>query len=456
MADAPLFSVGGLASGLDTASIIDGLTKIEQQPLDALRTQQTGFKTQVSLIGQLVGKINALQSAAKSLASGGVVGVKTTSANTDFTATASSQTQAGNYAVSVQTLATAAQQRTGGFLPDVDGNTPVTGGTLSFTVQGKTYDPITISDGENLADVAGDIRALGAPISAVVLNDGTRQYLSITNLDTGFSGTDASTALQINETSTGTQGQALGFTSIHDASNATFTIDKLQFTRQSNTVTDALPGTTLSLKGQTNTTESLTFSNDSATTALNLQNFVNAYNDIITTVAAQQSAGGGNTDRNSTLAGNSTLRSLVADVQGLMTSVIGAGSVRTLADVGLKTNFQDGTLTIDSGKLGSALQANPQAINDIFSHATTGIGASVQTLTDRYTNVIDGLFTTSTKSLNTRISQMDTQADSMAARIADFKANLTAQFTAMEQIVSGLKTTGNFLNSQSASASSSK
>ena len=128
-----------------------------------------------------------------------------------------------------------------------------------------------------------------------------------------------------------------------------------------------------------------------------------------------------------------------------MTSVIGGGSVRTLADVGLKTNFQDGTLTIDSGKLGAALQANPQAINNIFSHATTGIGAAVQTLSDRYTNVVDGLFTTSTKSLNNRIKQMDTQADSMQARIDSFKANLTAQFTAMEQIVSGLKTTGNFL-----------
>ena len=456
MADAPLFSVGGLASGLDTQSIIDGLTKIEQQPLDALRTQQTGFRTQVSLIGQLVGKINTLQTAAKALATTGVVGVKTTSTNTDFTAIATPQTQAGSYSVSVQSLATSAQQRTGGFLPDVNGNTLVTGGTLSLTVQGTTYDPITITDGESLGDVAGAIRALGAPISAVVLNDGTRQYLSVTNLNTGFSGADASTALQINETSTGTQGQALGFTSIHAASNAAFTIDQLPFTRQTNTVTDALPGTTLNLKGQTNTTESLTFSNDSATTALNLQNFVNAYNDIITTVAAQQSAGGGNTNRNATLAGNSTLRSLVADVQSLMTSVIGTGSVRTLADVGLKTNFLDGTLTIDSGKLGAALQANPQAINDIFSRASTGVGAAVKTLSDRYTNVVDGLFTTSTKSLNNRIKQMDTQADSMQARIDSFKANLTAQFTAMEQIVSGLKTTGNFLTSQTTAATANK
>jgi flagellar capping protein FliD len=49
---------------------------------------------------------------------------------------------------------------------------------------------------------------------------------------------------------------------------------------------------------------------------------------------------------------------------------------------------------------------------------------------------------------------MDTQADDMQARVDAFKANLTAQFTAMEQIVSQLKTTGNFLTQQSTSASS--
>ena len=143
-------------------------------------------------------------------------------------------------------------------------------------------------------------------------------------------------------------------------------------------------------------------------------------------------------------------------MQRMMTSIVGSGTIRTLADIGLKTNFQDGTLTIDSGRLGTALAANPQAINQIFSDPTSGIGAATQTLSDRYTNVVDGLLTNSTKSLNTRIKQMDTQADNMQARVDAFKANLTAQFTAMEQIVSQLKTTGNFLTQQSTSAASSE
>jgi flagellar hook-associated protein 2 len=447
MADTPFFSVGGLASGLDTQSIIDGLTKAEQQPLDNLRSQQTGFKTQVSLIGGLVGKITALQTAAKALSDNGTVGLKATSVNTDFSVAPSSKAQAGTYTVSVQGLASAAQKRSAGFASDTAG---VTGGNLSFTVQGIAYDPITIKDGESLSDVASDIRALGAPISAVVLNDGTRSYLSITNITTGFSGTDATSALQINESYNGSQGQQLGLAATHDATNAAFTIDGLAFTRPTNTISDALPGTTLTLKAQSNTQEKLTIDTDSAKTALNLQSFVNAYNDIITTVTTQLSAGGGNTNRNSTLAGDSTLRSLVSGIQGLVTRIVGNGSVRTLADVGVKTNFQDGTLTLDSGKLGAALQANPGAINGMFSSPTTGIGASAKTLSDLYTNVVDGLFISRTKNLNTRIKQMDSDADRMQLRLDAFKANLTAQFTAMEKVVSGLKAAGSFLTQQAA------
>jgi flagellar hook-associated protein 2 len=206
----------------------------------------------------------------------------------------------------------------------------------------------------------------------------------------------------------------------------------------------------LNLKGQTNTTEKLTLDTDSARTALNLQNFVNAYNDIITTVAAQTAQGGANTNRNATLAGDSTLRSLVSAVQGLVTTTVSGGSVRTLADIGIKTNFQDGSLTLDSGKLGAALQSNSAAVNNLFSQAATGIGASVKTLSDRYTNIVDGLFTSRTKNLNTRIKQMDSDADRMQLRLDAFKQNLTAQFTAMEKIVSGLKASGNFLSQQSA------
>ena len=48
---------------------------------------------------------------------------------------------------------------------------------------------------------------------------------------------------------------------------------------------------------------------------------------------------------------------------------------------------------------------------------------------------------------------MDSDADRLQLRVDAFKRNLTAQFTAMEQVVAGLKASGNFLSQQTASTS---
>lgn len=446
----PIFRAGGLASGLDTNSIIDGLVKLEQQPLDNLRAQQTGYKTQVSLIGQLVSKIGSLYTASKALSDNGALGVLTTSANNDFTATATSNASSGSYTVSVQDLATSAQKRS---VPFTDSAAQVRGGTLQVKVQGQDYGTITMQDGESLQDVANDVRGLGAPINISVITNGNGQtYLSITNKDTGFTTPDNTTALQLIETSdpAATQGQALGFGVVHDATNAKFTVDGLQFTRQSNTVTDAITGVSLQLKGKTNLDEQLTMGYDTSATAANIQKFVDAYNDIVTTLAKDQTIPDG-TDRNATLNGDSTVRSLLSNLQSVLTTQIsGLGGVRTMADLGLKTNYQDGTISIDSTKLASAISTDASAVNSIFNDPLSGVSAQVFNLSQKFTGVIDGVLTTRTNGLNDAIKRMDGDADNLQARLDAYKNNLITQFTAMEQLVGGLKATGNFLTQQSA------
>jgi flagellar hook-associated protein 2 len=439
-----------LASGLDTNSIIDGLTSIASQPLTDLRTQQTGYKTQVSLIGSLVSQIGDFYAAAQALGNNGALGVTTTSSNIDFTATPAANAAPGSHIISVQNLATAAQQRSTAF---TDASAPVRGGTLEVKVQGQSYGTITIQDGETLQDVANDLRTLGAPINVSVLSTGTGStYLSVTNKDTGYTTADGASALQLNEVSdpSATQGHTLGFTSSHAATNAEFTVDSLGFVRQSNTVTDVIDGTTLALRGKSNIDEQMTMDVDTSATASNLQKFVDAYNSIITTVAKDQTIPDGGT-RDATLAGDSTARDLVSSLQSIITNTVsGLGGVRNMADLGLKTNFQDGTLSIDTTKLATAISIDPTAINKIFSDPLTGISAQAFNLSEKFTSVVDGVFTTRTNGLNDQIKQMDTDAESLQTRIDAYKANLQVQFAAMEQLVSGFKATGNFLTQQDA------
>jgi flagellar hook-associated protein 2 len=445
MAD-PTISFGGLASGMDTQSIIDKLVQLESQPITLLQTHESGFKAQVSALGDISSKLAALQTAASNLSTSGALGLKTTSTNTSFSATPGSSAVAGSYDIQVQQIATQTKLLSAAF---TTGDT-AKGGTLTFGTQpdGTTPSPITIPDGASIQDVASAIRSSGAPVSAVVLNDDLGTHLSVTSLATGSA---ATVTFQEAVGASGTK--SLAFTSTAGV-DATFSIDSLPFTRASNTITDALPGTTLQLKsggGASAPTETLVMENDTDATSANLKQFVDAYNGVMQLVQ-KQLAVTASTDRASTLAGDPAVRMLQQSLQAIGASVVGAGSVRSLADLGLKTQ-RDGTLSIDDTTLASAIARNPGAVNTIFSDTSAGISKLTEDLVDEFTGP-DGMLVTRQNGLNDQISEMDDEVASMQLRVDTYRKTLVAQFTAMENVVSQYKNIGTFLSQQSSSSSS--
>jgi flagellar hook-associated protein 2 len=444
------FRASGLATGIDTGSIIDQLIKIGSQPIDLLRTRQAGMSSQVSTLGDVISKLQALSTAATGLGDSGTLGTKVSSTSTGFSATSDAKAIAGRYDVTVGGLAAAAQARSAAFATTTS---PVTGGALKLSLAGKDYD-VAVPDGAALTDVAQLIRDSGAPVSATVLSNGTNAFLSITSLDTGFAigGTPAD-ALTITETSTGSLGQALGAAILPPpAANAEVTVNGLTFTRQSNTLTDVIPGVTLNLKATTSAPESLVVDSDVDGTAKNLQKFVDAYNAVLKLVQAQL-APAPETDRTKTLAGDGSLRSLQGSLQRVISTVVGSAGVRSLADVGLKS-ARDGTLSLDTATLTKAVARDPAGVNALFSQQTTGLGTVVKSLVAAATNSVDGTLVQRKKGLNDNIKRMDTQADTMQARLDTYRDLLVSQFTQMEKVVSGLKATGNFLSQQTSSLGS--
>ncbi|HYS79990.1 MAG TPA: flagellar filament capping protein FliD [Anaeromyxobacteraceae bacterium] len=447
----PAFTAGGLASTLDTNSIIDGLVSLQQRPLDLLKSQQTGLQAQISTLGSIASRLSALGDAARALGTSGALAVSATSSNTSFSASPGAGAAAGSYSIQVTELATVAKARTTAF----GSADKVKAGSLDIAVDGVHYPtdptkPITWQDGASLADVVAAISASGAPVSAAVLFDGTSSYLSITKRDTGYAmGSDPAQALVVTETTTGTTGRALGINPFQPPTNAAFTLDGLPFARTSNVIGDAVPGTTLTLRSKGGDAEELTLANDIAGTKAKLQTYVNAYNGVIQ-IVQQQLTPAANTDRTASLAGSATLRSLQQTLQAFGSQEVpGLGTIRTLADVGVKTN-RDGTLSIDDTVLGSALVASPNALNALFTKASTGLAATVGALADQYVKSGTGLLSLAQSGLNTRAKQMDDEQTQLQARLDAYRASLQAQFTAMEQIVSKMKNVGSFLTSQSA------
>lgn len=442
------FRAGGLATGLDTNSIIDQLVKIEGRQIDILRQRQSGLKSQVSLIGDISSKLSALQTAAQALADSGALGVKASSVHTAFSASPGSSATSGRYAVQVTQLAQAAKARSQGF---ASATAPVQGSNLKLNLNGTEYD-ITVGDGSTLADVAYSINQLGAPVGAVVLNDGTNHFLSITSKDTGHTiGQPASSALSITETLTGTQGQPLGAVITQNAANARVSVDGLTFERQNNELTDVIPGTTLSLSETMTAAQDLVLGNDATATQKNLQKFADAYNDVLKVLQRQLNVTS-ETNREVTLSGDSSIRSLQARLQQVIsTQVSGMGSVRSLADLGFKT-ARDGSVSIDKAVLEKALSQDPSAINELFSKSNVGLAEVTEDVVKKYVNSLDGLLTSRKKTLQSSINRMDDNVANLEMRLEAFRTKLINQFTSMERTVAGLNTVGKFLTQQDAQA----
>jgi flagellar hook-associated protein 2 len=442
------FTVGGLASGMDTQSIIEKLTQLESRPLDQLKKQQSGYKTQVSALGALASKLGALRDAARDLATKGALGAKVTSTHTSFAAEPGPGAVAGSYDLRVGTLAGAAKWRSDGFAA---GET-VRGGTLSLALDGAAPLQVAVADGATLGDVAAAIRASGAAVTAVVLDDGVRKWLSVSAAKTGFDGADPHAALAIAFTATGTQGKDPGLSERAAAVNATFSLDGLDYVRRSNTVTDAVPGVTLTLKAAGGAAETLGVANDAAATQARLKGFVDAYNDLARALQAQLAVTK-DTDRAATLAGDAAVRSLQARLQALGSAAVpGLGAVRSLADLGVK-NERDGSLSVDASALAAALGRDAAAVNAVFATADGGLAQLTSTLAEDFTAPGTGLLSVRQGGLQDQLRRMDEQAVRLQLRIDTFRATLVEQFTAMEKTVSGLKNIGSFLTSQSLSAS---
>ncbi len=462
MADST-FRASGLATGMDTGSIIEQLVALESQPLTNLKAKQSNVKLQISILADVASKLKDLGTAAEDMADNGAYSAKTTSSNSTFSATPGSGAVAGRFSVEVQQLASAAKWRSAGFAS----TDTLAAGTLTLTVQGKQYPaadaasgPIAIEAGDTLSDVAYKIRTSGAPVSALVLTDSSGlSYLSLTNRDTGQP-LDGGTALGLTFTAaSGATGNNLDFgtPTVTAATNARLQVDGIEFVRTSNTVTDVLPGTTLTLTGVaavSGTAEDLVIDTDADGTKTRLQKFVDAYNAVIKLVQRQLNPSE-DTDREKTLAGDANLRGVQSRLQRMVSTVIpGLAGVRSLADLGLET-ARDGSLSIDGEVLKKALATDPSAVNSIFSSANGGIGALVESLVQAETRSGDGLLVSEQASLDRSVDGMDKQALVLQARIDAYKKVLIAQFTAMENIVSQLQTIGNFLTNQSNYSSSS-
>src|SRR5262245_47998313 len=238
-------------NGIDFNSILESVMQYESLPLLALQNEETKIHNKDSAFVSLAGIISALQSPVSALTgSSAFSNVTASSTNPSVaSATSGSGALAGQYQVSVSQLArNQVTKSANGFAASSD--VAANGGSISFTINGETTEAINITADTTLADLAQQINSQNSGVAASVVNDGTSYRLVISSRATG-----ETNGFTINNSLTNSGGAAVAFAAgqsatsgnVQNAQNAIFTVNGLDIQRASNTVTDAIPGVTLTV-----------------------------------------------------------------------------------------------------------------------------------------------------------------------------------------------------------------
>lgn len=458
MSSIPAYQASGLASNMDTQGIIDKLVSIEGMPLTTLSKKQAGITVQVSTLGALMASLDSLNASVKNVATVGLNTVTQQGSTNDFTVSGA-PTTGSSYAVRVQDMAKVAKARSTTFYANGDAVVSAGAQTLSLSVDGQQFD-IAVVAGTKLKDLVTQINtnagatsggtAATLPFTASLVSDGTQSYLSLTNKKTGFVvGQPATSALSV----VSDIGLGLGSPPELQAHNAVAFVDGLRVESRNNTISDVVPGASLTLKAAHNTEETLLFAPDNGSAAGKLQAVLNAFNKVSALIGTQTDSDPASQNTGDKL-GSGVVLGIQRRLQQLVsTEVSTTGPVRTLRDLGVSLQ-KDGTLKLDASVLNSALAKDPDACNAVFAKPTSGLSSLVDAFVKGQTNAGTG---TQMGALVSRKNGLDAnnklltrQADALQTHLDAYRRQLNIQFTALEQVMSGINSTARFLDAQSA------
>jgi flagellar hook-associated protein 2 len=441
----PVFQAGGLASGLDTMGIVDALVGIEEVRVQRLEQKKLDYTTQLTKLTEVIVSSQELRRTLEDLKEAGI-SRQVTSSTSQADAKISGDVLDGEYQIQVTNLARAAKARSGNFSSATD---VMKEGTLTLDMKGSSYD-IDIADGDTLSDVAEKINESAAPVTASVLFDGTNFVLSLTANSTGHTiGDDPSRALTITESYTGATGAELGLAVTQTAENATVIVDGLTFERQSNTVSDVIPGLELSLKQENLTdTETLVVSRDTEATVEKVKAFVDAYNALNQMLRLEINVPpGSNTDNK--LTRDPTVRAYARQIDNIMSiTSLGSGGLDSLVNIGVERD-RLGNISVNESKLRSIIEDSPQEL-DAFLTGDDGFVARANEMVNSYASIAGGALYRRQDDITTSMDQLTDEQLKIRDNVDRFRERLIKQFAAMEQTVSQYNAIGDYLSSQEA------
>jgi flagellar hook-associated protein 2 len=413
-------------SGIDVQGTVDQLMVVERQPETQMKAEQTTLSAQASAIGTINNALSSLKSSVQVLTNfAGQLGAKAINSSNSglVTATADGTASLGNHQITVNSLAT-----TSSFFTNTLATSSTTVGQGSFDIQvnGAKTASITVDSTNNTLDgVAAAINAANAGVTASVIVDTKGARLSILSSSSGAAG----------EVSLANNTTNLTFKQAVVGKDASISVDGIDISSGSNLVKGVIPGVTLSLLGaDPNASVSLGITPDVSQANSAIQAFVTNYNTAIQLVNGQ-SVYDPTTKFSQPLSGDSSLSIVQQQLYSgiAYTTAASNNGINSLSSLGITVN-NDGTLTVDSTKLTSALTTQNADVQNFFQTTGTGFAQSLNTTLTTMTDSTQG-------ALQLELTGINTTNSSLTAQIADFETRMSQRETDLVNQYAQINTT---------------
>ncbi len=464
----------GLATGLDSASLIASLMQLYAAPENVIKAKITTDNSKISDLQFLNTEIAALKTAADANAKPAALAAFTTSASSSaITATAGSGATPGSIDISVTQLAQTQTSVTGTFTTWPDNPPTLTivnssGVQTQVTAVTNSLDDVVVAINNSAAGVTAQKVATGTDGSGNPL-----YRLQLTSKQSGAAG-----AFQIFRGSTadlaaGTATDLMsdpGAATIKVAQDASATLwagtaAAQTVTSASNTFTNLLPGVDVTASAVTATPTTLTLTADTATSSQTADTFVTSIGTILANIlngqktASSTDASGAVTTKLGTFTGDSNIRAINDSLISAATDPVNGISPSSIGiDISVDGNF-NATVTFDPDKFASAMASDPTGTQTMFNAISARVSSAANLASDPF----QGTLSSEIKNAQSEVSDLNDQVASWDSRLAVRQAALQQTYAALEVAVNKLNSQGSFLTQQlagltgsSSSSSSSK
>ncbi|KIO66148.1 hypothetical protein B4064_2336 [Caldibacillus thermoamylovorans] len=345
-------------------------------------------------------------------------------------------------------------------------------GLTTHTSKGQIDEKFLIQGSDSLNSVMSKVN--NSKLGVTMFYDSYSDKVTMTRKETGVYNENGQ---EIEFTDGDFLTQVLGFQNGDSgnyikAENATFTVNGLETSRQSNTF--SINGVTFTLKKTTDTPVTINVNNDNDKLYENIKSFVDKYNELVEKIEKKlsepkyknylpltddekeklsetQQEKWENMAKSGILRNDSILSGLVTQMRTAIYSGVNQddldSAMKSLSAIGITTtaDFTTAKLEINESKLKAAIEKDPNSIELLFNGtgATDGQKGVIQRLYDKVNATMDQLKERAGNSysvnnqftIGRQLDDLDDRIERFEDRLADLETRYYSQFTAMEKAI---------------------